>query len=78
MLHRTIIWKRLKEWEWMSNRPGVLRVQEANRKAFLHVPVEHRAAIEAFVRAKTELTIPDPQARVATADKVEDGEGEAV
>lgn len=76
MLHRPIMWNRLKEWEWMSNRPGVLRVQEANRKAFLHVPAEHRAAIEAFVRAKTELTIPDASVR-AGADE-EDDEVEAM
>ena len=78
MLHRTIMWHRLKEWEWMSNRPGVLRLREAYGKAFLAVPAKHRAAIDAFVREKTELTIPDAQARVAVVDEADDGEGEAV
>ena len=78
MLHRTIMWNRLKEWEWTPNRPGVLRLREAHGKAFLSVPAERRAAIEAFVREKTELTIPDPQARVAVVDEAEDEEGEAV
>jgi hypothetical protein len=78
MLHRTILWNRLKEWEWTANRPGVLRLREAHGKAFLSVPAERRAAVEAFIREKTELTIPDPQARVAVVDEAEDGEGEAV
>jgi len=75
MLYRTMMWNRLKDWEWMSNRPGVLRLRGAQGKAFLHVPAEHRAAIEEFVRAKTELSIPD--ARAVDADE-EDREVEAM
>ena len=75
MLYRTMMWNRLKDWEWMSNRPGVLRLRGAQGKAFLHVPAEHRAAVEEFVRAKTELTIPD--ARAVDADE-EDREVEAM
>lgn len=78
MLHRTILWNRLKEWEWMTNRPGVLRLREAYIKAFLAVPAEHRAAIEEFVRAKTELTIPDARARSAEVDDVDQSDTESI
>lgn len=78
MLHRTIMWNRLKEWEWIPNRPGVLRLREAHGKAFLAVPAEKLAAIEAFVREKTELTIPDARVRARAVDEADDVEGEAV
>jgi hypothetical protein len=78
MLHRPIMWNRLKEWEWMSNRPGVLRLRGTHGRAFLHVPAEHRAAIEEFVREKTELTIPDARARSAKVDDVDQSDIESI
>ena len=78
MLHRPIMWNRLKEWEWMSNRPGVLRLRGDHGKAFLRVPAEHRAAVEEFVRAKTELTIPDARGSSTQIDDTDQSDNEPI
>ena len=80
-VHRETIWSKLKAWEWKPDNPGVLRLSEVHSTRlhghlFLAVLAEFRDAVEAFVREKTELTIPDPHSRVTVVD--EDGEGEAV
>ncbi len=82
-LRRELVWSKVREWEWLPNRPGVLRLREVRVSrfrgdVFLAVPAEFRAAIEDFVREKTELTIPDPQARLVEVDDSDDSEGEAV
>jgi hypothetical protein len=82
-LRREVVWSKLKAWEWMPDRPGVLRLREAHSSRFrgdlfLAVPAKFRAAVEAFVREKTELTIPDLSIRQVVVDEADDGEGEAV
>lgn len=82
-LRRELVWSKLREWEWLPDRPGVLRLREARVSrfrgdVFLAVPTEFRAAVEAFIREKTELTIPDPQARMAIVDDADENAGEAV
>ncbi len=82
-VHRETIWSKLKSWEWRPEKPGVLRLSEVHSTRlhghlFLAVPAKLRAAVEAFVREKTELTILDPQSRVVAVDEAEGGEGEAV
>jgi hypothetical protein len=81
-VHRETVWNKLKTWEWKPDKPGVLRLTETHSTRlhghlFLAVPAELRAAVEAFVREKTELTIPDPQAREVDADE-DDCEVEAM
>lgn len=82
-LRKETFWSKLKGWEWSPDRPGVLKLSEGkpNRfrgDVFLAVPAELRAAVEAFVREKTELTIPDAQTRLVDGDDAEESEGEAV
>lgn len=79
-LRREVVWSKLSGWRWEADRPGVLRLAERlapRGDLLLAVPAEFRDAVEAFIREKTELTIPDPQARVAVVQAADDGEGEA-
>ncbi|WP_145430263.1 hypothetical protein [Lacipirellula limnantheis] len=80
-LRREVVWSKLSAWRWETDRPGVLRLTERlapRGDLLLAVPAELRDAVEAFIREKTELTIPDPKARVAVVQEADDGEGEAV
>ncbi|MBA4107751.1 MAG: hypothetical protein C0485_18615 [Pirellula sp.] len=82
-VHRQTVWNKLKAWQRRSDKPGVMQLTEVHSTRlhghlFLAVPTKRRAAIEAFVREKTELTIPDPQARVTVVDEAEDEEGAAI
>jgi hypothetical protein len=76
-------WSKLTAWQWLSDRPGVMKLSETktsgrSRELFVAIPAELRLAVEDYVREKTELTIPDPQARFSVVDDAADDEGEAV
>ena len=80
-LRREVVWSKLSGWRWETDRPGVLRLTERlapRGDLLLAIPAELRDAVEAFIREKTELTIPDPQARLVEVDDFGDSEGEAV
>lgn len=82
-VHRQTVWSKLKAWDWKPDKPGVLRLSEVHSTRlhghlFLAVPAELRAAVEAFVREKTELTIPDARALEVAVDDSDEDEGEAV
>jgi hypothetical protein len=77
-LRREVVWSKLSGWRWETARPGVLRLTERlapRGDLLLAVPAELRDAVEAFIREKTELTIPSPQARVAVVDEDNEDEG---
>jgi hypothetical protein len=62
-LRRTVVWSKLKSWGWLSDRPGVMKLGVAPPAGmlgdvYLAIAAEDRAAVEDFVREKTELTIP--------------------
>jgi hypothetical protein len=74
-LGRETFWSKLKAWEWLPHRPGVLRLGEVNASkvrgdVFLAVPSEIRTVVEEYVREKTELTIPDPKSRQIDFDRI--------
>jgi len=77
-LRREVVWSKLSGWRWETARPGVLRLTERlapRGDLLLAVPAEFRDAVEAFIREKTELTIPNPQAQIAVVDEDDEGEG---
>jgi hypothetical protein len=67
-LGKEIVWSKLAAWQWLPDRPGVMKLSEAKtngrqRELFIAIPAELRLAVEDYVREKTELTIPDASAR---------------
>jgi hypothetical protein len=46
-------WKYIRHAEWMTERPGVMKLRRVDGDIYLDVPNDVRAEVEAFVRGKT-------------------------
>lgn len=80
-LGKEVVWSKLAAWQWLPDRPGVMKLSEAKtngrqRELFIAIPAELRLAVEDYVREKTELTIPDASSRSGTDE--EDRELDAI
>ena len=80
---REAFWSKLTAWQWLSDRPGVMKLSETktygrSRELFIAIPAELRLAVEDYVREKTELTIPDASLRQVAVDDADENAGEAV
>lgn len=72
-LGNEFVWSKLAAWQWLPDRPGVMKLSEAKtygrqRELCIAIPAELRLAVEDYVREKTELTIPDGRAGRVDAD----------
>jgi hypothetical protein len=82
-LSKEVVWSKLAEWQWLPDRPGVMKLTEAkiygrSRELFIAIPAELRLEVEDYVREKTELTIPDARARSAKVDDVDQSDIESI
>ena len=82
-LGNEVVWSKLAAWQWLPDRPGVMKLTEAkiygrSRELFIAIPAELRLDVEDYVREKTELTIPDAQARSAKVDDVDQSDIESI
>lgn len=82
-LGKEVVWSKLAAWQWLPDRPGVMKLSEAKiygrtRELFIAIPAELRLAVEDYVREKTELTIPGARARRIEASDADEIEGETV
>ena len=58
-------WKYIRHAEWLSDRPGVMKLRRLDGDIYLNVSQREREAVEAFVRTKTKFIdaapTPEPQ-----------------
>jgi hypothetical protein len=82
-LGKEVMWSKLATWQWLPDRPGVMKLTEAKiygrqRELFIAIPAELRLAVEEYVREKTELTIPDGREQRVAPVHSDEMEGDAV